>query len=74
MLVITRKSHQSIFIGDEIQIRILGIQGNYTRLGIEAPRSIQIDREEIYWRIKGQLAHKPILPEVLSLPTFCHVA
>jgi carbon storage regulator len=56
MLILTRKPEESIVIGPnaDIRIRILGIQGNYVRLGITAPREIPVHREEIFMRIKSE--------------------
>jgi len=51
MLILTRKINESIFIGDDIKIIILGIKGNQARLGIEASKDIPVHREEIYERI-----------------------
>ncbi|MCB0325302.1 MAG: carbon storage regulator CsrA [Bdellovibrionales bacterium] len=51
MLVLTRKPGQSVYIGDEIKITLHGIRGNQVRIGIEAPPSVKIYREEIYLQI-----------------------
>lgn len=51
MLVLTRKPGQSLYIGDEIKITLHGIRGNQVRIGIEAPSSVKIYREEIYLQI-----------------------
>ncbi len=48
MLVLTRKTNQSIMIGDEIEITILSVSGDKVRIGIQAPRSISVFREEVY--------------------------
>jgi carbon storage regulator len=54
MLVISRKANEQIRIGDEIKIRVLGIVGSTVRLGIDAPRTIAIYREEIWTAIQEQ--------------------
>lgn len=51
MLILTRHIGESVFIGDDIQVVTLGIRGNVVRLGIEAPRTIEVHREEIYKHI-----------------------
>ncbi len=51
MLVLTRKLGQSLRIGDSISVTIQGIHGNQVRIGIEAPKTVQVHREEIYNRI-----------------------
>jgi len=53
MLVLTRKSNQSIMIGDEIEVSVLAIMGEKVRIGIEAPRSIPVFRKEVYLEIRG---------------------
>ncbi len=53
MLVLTRKSNQSIMIGDEIEISVLAIMGEKVRIGIEAPRSIPVFRKEVYLEIQA---------------------
>lgn len=52
MLVLTRKSNQSIMIGDEIEISVLAVSGEKVRLGIEAPKSIPVFRKEVYLDIQ----------------------
>ena len=48
MLILARNEGQTIFIGDDIKITVLGINGKQVRIGIEAPDDIPVDREEIY--------------------------
>jgi carbon storage regulator len=52
MLVLTRKSNQSIMIGDDIEVSVLAIMGEKVRIGIEAPRSIPVFRKEVYLDIR----------------------
>ncbi len=54
MLILTRKSGEGLFIGDDIRITILEIRGKQIRLGIEAPTSVIVLREEIYRRIQQE--------------------
>ncbi len=51
MLILTRRAGESIMVGDEVTITVLGIKGNQTRLGVNAPKEISVHREEIYERI-----------------------
>ena len=53
MLVLTRKSNQSIMIGDDIEITIVDIRGDKVRLGINAPAEIPVHRQEVYEAIHG---------------------
>jgi carbon storage regulator len=52
VLVLTRKSNQSIMIGDEIEVSVLAIMGEKVRIGIEAPRSVPVFRKEVYIEIQ----------------------
>jgi carbon storage regulator len=54
MLVLTRKLGESIRIGDTITVKIVDLDGRHVKLGIEAPRSIAVNREEIYERIQRE--------------------
>ena len=54
MLILTRKSGEGLFIGDDIRITILEIRGKQIRLGIEAPTNIVVLRDEIYQRIQEE--------------------
>jgi carbon storage regulator len=58
MLVLSRKKNESIMIGDTIEVKIVSIEGDTVRLGIEAPREVEVYRKEIYEAIKveNQLA------------------
>ena len=54
MLVLTRKSNQSIMIGDEIEVSVLSIMGEKVRIGIQAPRDIPVFRKEVYMEIQRE--------------------
>ncbi len=56
MLILTRRSGQTIFIGDEVRLTVLGIKGDQVRIGIEAPKAVAVHREEIYDRIQAEKA------------------
>jgi len=54
MLVIQRRPEETIRIGDDITVRVLGIVGNSVKIGIDAPRSITVHREEVYEAIQRE--------------------
>ncbi len=54
MLILTRKLGESITIGDDIKISVLGVHGRQVRLGIEAPMNVVVHREEVYVRIQQE--------------------
>jgi carbon storage regulator len=54
MLVLTRKKNESIVINDVIKVTVVEVRGDKVRLGIEAPRSIEVHREEVYEQIHGK--------------------
>jgi carbon storage regulator len=60
MLVLTRRSNQSIMIGDDIEVSVLSVMGDKVRLGIDAPASIPVFRTEIYLEIQSQEDEKEI--------------
>ena len=69
MLVLTRRVEEGIVIGDDVRVRVLEIKGHQVKLGIDAPRTIGVYREEIYRRIQEenrQAAHVPEHPGMLS--------
>ena len=54
MLVLTRKSNQSIMIGDDIEITVLSVMGEKVRIGIQAPRDVPVFRDEVYAEIQRE--------------------
>ena len=54
MLILTRRVGETVMIGDEVTITVLGVKGNQVRIGINAPKHVAVHREEIYERIKRE--------------------
>lgn len=58
MLILTRRTGETVMIGNDVTLTVLGVKGNQVRIGINAPKNIPVHREEIYDRIKRELAEK----------------
>jgi len=54
MLVLTRKVGEKVMIGDEVVIEVVSVEKGEVRLGIIAPKDVQVHREEVYWRLKDE--------------------
>ena len=54
MLILTRRVGETLMIGDEVTVTVLGIKGNQVRIGVNAPKDVTVHREEIYERIRKE--------------------
>ncbi len=54
MLILTRRVGETVVIGNDVDVTVLGVKGNQVRIGVKAPREVSVHREEIYKRIKEE--------------------
>ena len=54
MLILTRRVGETLMIGDDVSVTVLGVKGNQVRIGVNAPKDVSVHREEIYMRIQSE--------------------
>ncbi|MDX1572889.1 MAG: carbon storage regulator CsrA [Methylophaga sp.] len=54
MLILTRRVGESLIIGNDVEVQVLGVKGNQVRIGVDAPKEVTVHRDEIYQRIKAE--------------------
>lgn len=60
MLILTRRVGEAIVIGEEVTVTVLGVKGNQVRIGVNAPKTVSVHREEIFERIRNEQGAGPV--------------
>jgi len=63
MLILTRRVGETLMIGDNVTVTVLGVRGNQVRIGVNAPKDVTVHREEIYDRIQKEKEGNPTSPQ-----------
>ncbi|TPV61890.1 carbon storage regulator CsrA [Aestuariibacter sp. GS-14] len=59
MLILTRRVGETLMVGDDVTVTVLGVKGNQVRIGVNAPKEVSVHREEIYMRIQAEKGSHP---------------
>ena len=63
MLILTRRVGETLMIGDDVTVTVLGVKGNQVRIGVNAPKHVSVHREEIYERIKKEQEESSLIDD-----------
>ena len=66
MLILTRRVGETLMVGDEVTVTVLGVKGNQVRIGVKAPKHVSVHREEIYERIRAEQQAEPDAPAIAT--------
>ena len=72
MLILTRRVGETVMIGEDVTVTVLGVKGNQVRIGVNAPREVAVHREEIFERIKREESGEPSADDEELMPMSAH--